>query len=61
VTCVDETLGPEAAALARSKEAIPACAADEKTVAMYDECLPSATCEAFMDCMTRYAERTAPR
>jgi GNAT superfamily N-acetyltransferase len=37
-----------------------ACAKDDKTVAMYRKCLPSATCSEFMDCMTDTAEATQP-
>ncbi len=59
--CVGEILGPEGRALAaRTGENIDACAKDDKTVAMYRKCLPSATCSQFMDCMTDYAEATVP-
>lgn len=50
--CMREVLGPEAAAMARSApDGIEACTKDDKTVAMYQRCLPSETCEAFVNCM----------
>lgn len=52
ITCLEETMGKEAADLARSKKGgIEACAKDKRTVDFYrDKCLPKKTCEEFMDC-----------
>lgn len=61
LTCVGEILGPDMRAMAASKgDGTAACARDDKTVAMYRKCLPSSTCNEFMDCMTNYAESSQP-
>jgi hypothetical protein len=50
--CMRELLGPEGAAMARSApDGMEACTKDDKTVAMYQRCLPSETCGAFLDCL----------
>lgn len=59
--CVGEILGPEMQGMAAKNDGTAACARDDKTVAMYKKCLPSATCSEFMDCMTGYAEDSAPK
>jgi hypothetical protein len=63
VTCVGEILGPEAQRIASSpeKDGRDACARDEKTIDLYRTCLPKTACDEFMDCLTGYAEATAPR
>ena len=51
-TCVREVFGKGAAAMSdRQPTDVDGCAKDEPTVAMYDRCLPSATCTEFMDCI----------
>lgn len=59
-TCIGELLGPEAKALADSKPGIAACARDAPTVRMYDHCLPSPTCDAFLDCLEQAASGPTP-
>lgn len=61
--CVGELMGAEAKAMVSTKEkdGTAQCADDDKTVAMYEECLPSGTCRAFMDCMMDYAQKTLSR
>lgn len=50
--CVREALGPEGAAMARAApDGLEACAKDDKTVAMYERCLPRETCDAFVNCL----------
>jgi hypothetical protein len=63
IQCVGELLGPEMQKMASSKDkdGREACAGDAKTVDLYRTCLPKASCQEFMDCMTSYAEATAPR
>lgn len=36
---------------------IERCAKSEKTVDMYEACLPTEGCEAFLECMDEYVER----
>lgn len=59
-SCVAEILGPEMAAMARSKDGVAACARDDKTVAMYKKCLPETDCRKFMDCLEAYARNSQP-
>jgi hypothetical protein len=59
-SCVEEILGPEMAAMARSKDGVAACSRDDKTVAMYKKCLPETDCTKFMDCLEGYAQDTLP-
>lgn len=61
-TCIGEIVGPELEALARSKDkdGTAACTRDDKTVAMYRKCLPSASCREFMDCMDAYVRGAQP-
>lgn len=59
-SCVQEILGPEMAAMARSKDGVAACARDDKTVAMYKKCLPEADCKKFMDCLEGSAVDAQP-
>lgn len=61
LTCVGEILGPELQGMAAKNDGTAMCARDDKTVAMYKKCLPSPTCSEFMDCITDYAEGTAPK
>lgn len=56
--CMIELMGPNAAALAKEKTDIAGCASEEKTVAMYAECLPKATCTDFTHCMFARVEET---
>ncbi len=60
--CVGEKLGADLKKMVHDKAAagVAACAADDKTVAMYQECIDKPSCDAFDDCMTAYAERTMP-
>jgi len=62
IQCVGEVLGPEMQQIASSKDkdGREACARDDKTVDLYRACLPKASCNEFMDCLTEYAEATAP-
>lgn len=53
VACLREIVGDEMAEMAESKRDIDACAADAKTVEMYETCLPEPTCEALMACIDR--------
>lgn len=54
--CIREKLGPDAARIVESKRDVASCAADPKTVSMYETCLPEADCDAFMKCITDYAK-----
>lgn len=56
VTCVEKTVGPELAKMARQKKDIEACAKDERTVKMYKKCLPVKDCEKFMKCLEDYVK-----
>lgn len=60
--CVEETLGKEAAKMARAKEkaGIEACKKDKKTQKMYKKCLPEKTCDKFMKCILSYAAKHGP-
>ncbi|MBL9012785.1 MAG: PQQ-binding-like beta-propeller repeat protein [Myxococcales bacterium] len=50
--CMRELLGSEGAAMARSApDGLEACTKDDRTVAMYQRCLPSESCVAFIDCL----------
>src|SRR5262249_49321074 len=61
-TCVGEILGPEMKAMLHGKdEGLALCAKDDKTVAMYRECLPKATCQEFMDCTENFARNAGPK
>lgn len=60
VRCVQEILGPEAAAFARSKDGVAECTRDDKTVQMYKQCLPVADCTQFMACAEDYARDSLP-
>ena len=51
VQCLEETLGKEAADMAKAKSNVEGCAADQRTVDWYrDKCLPTKDCDAFMEC-----------
>lgn len=51
VKCLEETLGKEAADMAKAKSNVEGCAADKRTVDWYrDKCLPARDCDAFMEC-----------
>jgi hypothetical protein len=61
-SCVKEVLGADFANMLHGKDlGIDVCAKDDKTVAMYRECLPKATCNEFMDCMEGFARDQAPK
>jgi hypothetical protein len=61
-SCINETLGPEFANMLHGREqGVDACAKDDKTVAMYRECLPKTTCSEFLDCMEGFAHDHAPK
>ncbi len=61
-TCVKQILGDEMYQMVKAKEAegIPACAGDDKTVAMYEKCLPEKDCDKFMKCIEDYALANGP-
>ena len=61
--CVGDMLGPEAKAFASrpERDGTAACVADPMTVTMYETCLPKTGCDAFMNCLTDYAAKTAPK
>jgi hypothetical protein len=60
--CVGEKLGADLQKMVHDEATagVAACAADDKTVAMYEQCIDKPSCDAFDDCMTAYAERTLP-
>ncbi len=60
--CVGEKLGADLQKMVHDEATagVAACAADDKTVAMYEECIDKPSCDAFDECMTAYAERTMP-
>src|SRR5687768_16196959 len=60
--CVREVLGGDAAEIAAAKrtDGVAECKRDAPTQAMYRECLPQQSCQGFLDCLTDFAERSAP-
>ena len=61
-SCIKEVLGADFANMLHGKDVgVDVCAKDDKTVAMYRECLPKATCNEFMDCMEGFARDHAPK
>src|ERR1051326_5843310 len=60
--CITEVLGADAAKALHGRDlGVDACAKDDKTVAMYRECLPKNTCTEFMDCMEGFAREAQPK
>jgi hypothetical protein len=55
IGCVKQQFGSELAASVKAKEDLGLCERDDKTVAMYEKCLPQADCEGFMACADREA------
>lgn len=55
--CIKEMLGAEAGKITDGKRDIESCAKDDKTVAMYEACLPKTACNEFMDCIQDYAAK----
>ncbi|MBA2541371.1 MAG: hypothetical protein H0V17_17150 [Deltaproteobacteria bacterium] len=60
--CVKKTLGDEMYQLVKSKEkeGIEQCTGDDKTVAMYEKCLPEKDCDKFNECILDYARANGP-
>jgi|GEM_PF-1940470 len=56
-TCIKEKTGMD---VAPNQGNIDACAKDDKTLAMYKECMPKSGCEAFLECIDDYVKKTAP-
>jgi hypothetical protein len=55
--CVPVTIGPIAnKLLTGGKRDIPACVADEMTVAMYERCLPEPDCVRFWQCLQEFVK-----
>ncbi len=60
--CVKKMLGADMYQLVKSKEkeGIEQCTGDDKTVAMYEKCLPEKDCDKFNACMLDYAGANGP-
>jgi hypothetical protein len=61
-TCVKQMLGDEMHQMVKAKEkdGIEQCTGDDRTVAMYEKCLPEKDCDKFMSCIQDYALANGP-